>query len=172
MSKAACPVPAEKLALYEKLVATQDDIPRKGAKTPYTSLNGHMFSFMTSEGTMALRLPAEDREAFLKKHKTHLVEQYGTVMKEYVAVPDSLLKKTAQLKSYFEVSVTYIASLKPKPTTRKPLKKKAPKKKAAKKKAAKRAPAKKKSSAKKSSAKKTSRKAVKKPARKVAKKNR
>jgi hypothetical protein len=34
---------------------------------PYTSLNGHMFSFLTETGTMALRLPAGEREAFLKK---------------------------------------------------------------------------------------------------------
>ena len=47
MAKTATPVPAEKLALYEKLVATNPDVARKGAKTPYTSLNGHMFSFLT-----------------------------------------------------------------------------------------------------------------------------
>lgn len=127
-------IPAAKLALYEKLVATHPDIPRKGANTPYTSLNGHMFSFLTKEGKMALRLPAEEREAFLKKYKTQLCEQYGVVMKEYAVVPDALLKKTAELKKHFAVSVAYISSLKPKPTKRKAGKKKTAKKKAAKKK--------------------------------------
>ena len=78
-------------------------------------------------------------------------------MKEYVAVPDSLLKKTPQMQTYFEASVAYIASLKPKPTTRKPSKKKA-----AKKKAAKRAVAKRSATVKKKAVKKTFRKAAKK----------
>ena len=34
-------VPPEKLELYEKLVATNPDIERKGASVPYTSLNGN-----------------------------------------------------------------------------------------------------------------------------------
>ena len=40
---------------------------------------------------LAIRLPDDEREKFLKKYKTTLFEAYGTVMKEYVAVPDSLL---------------------------------------------------------------------------------
>ena len=82
------------LELYEKLVATNPDVERKGAKMPYTSLNGHMFSFLTPEGFVALRLPDDAREAFEKKYKTKPVEQHGRVMKEYVELPASLLKKT------------------------------------------------------------------------------
>ncbi len=112
-------IPANALERYEKLVATHPDVERKGAAMPYTSLNGHMFSFLTPDGTLALRLPDEQREAFLKKYKTKLVEQHGRVMKEYVAVPPSLLKTTGELKKVFARSVAYIASLKPKATTRK-----------------------------------------------------
>lgn len=39
-------------------------------------------------------------------------------MKEYVVVPDQLLKKTKELKTYFDLSVAYVGSLKPKPTTK------------------------------------------------------
>jgi len=131
MSKQAAGIPADKLTLYEKLVATQPDIERKGATVPYTSLNGHMFSFLTKTGTLALRLPAEAREAFLKKYKTKLCEQHGTVMKEYVEVPDALLKKTRELKASFEQSVAYVGSLKPKPTKRPAKKRSAIKKKPA-----------------------------------------
>ena len=127
MGKAAGSIPAAKLALYEKLVATNPMVERKGATMPYTSVNGHMFSFLTKTGTLALRLPSEERDAFLKKYKTKLCEQHGTVMKEYVEVPDALLKKTRELKKFFALSYAYVGSLKPKPTTRK---KKAAKKKA------------------------------------------
>jgi TfoX/Sxy family transcriptional regulator of competence genes len=75
-----------------------------------------MFSFLTKTGTLALRLPDEERDAFLKRHKTKLCEQHGTVMKEYVEVPGALLKKTKELQPYFEASYAYVGSLKPKPT--------------------------------------------------------
>jgi len=115
---------AASLAWYEKLVATNPKVERKGATMPYTSLNGHMFSLLTREGWLALRLPSEAREAFLKKYQTKLSVQYGTVMKEYVQVPDALLKKTQELRKYFDQSYVYVGSLKPKPTTRKPAAKK------------------------------------------------
>jgi hypothetical protein len=108
----------EALALYEKLVATNPRVERKGATMPYTSLNGNMFSVLHKDGTLALRLPEGVREAFLKKYKTRLSEQYGSVQPEYVVVPDSLLVKTAELKEYFDLSYAYVTSLKPKPTTK------------------------------------------------------
>lgn len=39
-------------------------------------------------------------------------------MQEYVEVPNSLLKRTRELKKYFDVSFAYVGSLKPKPTKR------------------------------------------------------
>ena len=53
-------VQAEKLALYEKLVATNPKVERKGAAVPYTSLNGHMFSYLSKEGKLALRIVRPD----------------------------------------------------------------------------------------------------------------
>lgn len=119
MSRAGAEIPAAKLELYEKLVATNPKVERKGATTPYTSLNGQMFSFLTKQGKLALRLPEEEREAFLKKFKTRLCEQHGSVLKEYVEVPDTLLKKTKELKKFFDLSYTYVSSIKPKATKRK-----------------------------------------------------
>jgi hypothetical protein len=119
MSDAADETYQTNLALYEELVATNPDVERKGAKMPYTSLNGHMFSLLTQEGKLALRLPSEEREAFLIDFNTTLCEQYGRVMKEYVVVPDDLLAQTQELKKYFDVSYKYVGSLKPKPTKRK-----------------------------------------------------
>ena len=85
---------------------------------PYTSMNGHMFSFLAKDGTIGIRLPGPELEKFLKKYKTHLCEAYGTVLKEYAVVPESLLMNTAGLKKYFLVSYEYVKSLKPKPTKR------------------------------------------------------
>jgi TfoX/Sxy family transcriptional regulator of competence genes len=111
-------IPADKLALYEKLVKTNPKIERKGAANPYTSLNGHMFTYLNQSGSLALRLPEDEREKFLRKYKTTLFEAYGAVMKEYVTVPDSLLKDTKTLQQYFQLSYEYIKTLKPKSTTK------------------------------------------------------
>jgi hypothetical protein len=113
-------IPPEKLALYEKLIATHPEIERKGAANPYTSLNGHMFSLLLGpSGVMALRLPEKERGEFLKKYKTTLYEAYGAVMKEYVTVPDALLKNTKGLEKHLAVSYAYVKTLKPKATKKK-----------------------------------------------------
>ncbi len=105
---------AQKLELFEKLVATDPSVERKGATTPFTSANGRMFSFLTKAGTLALRLPAGEREAFLKAHKTRLCVQHGTVLEEFVEVPDRLLARPRALKRYFDMSAAYARSLPPK----------------------------------------------------------
>jgi len=83
-----------------------------------------MYSFLSKEDFVALRLPADERARFLDKYKTKLVEQYGIVQKEYVVVPGELLENTDELKTWFDVSYNFVSMLKPKAT----VKNKAPKK--------------------------------------------
>jgi TfoX/Sxy family transcriptional regulator of competence genes len=78
-----------------------------------------MFTLLHQSKTLAIRLPEQDRDKFLKKYKTTLFEAYGTVMKEYVTVPDSLLQKTEELKKYLQLSYEHAKTLKPKPTKKK-----------------------------------------------------
>ena len=111
--------PAEIVEWYETLVATNPAVERKGATHPYTSLNGNMFSYLHPSGKVALRLPPDERKKFLEKYQTTLFEAYGVVQKEYVTVPDELLKKTKQLQKYFELSYQYAQTLKPKPSRKK-----------------------------------------------------
>jgi hypothetical protein len=118
MAKPAPNAPPDKVALYEKVVATNPRVQRKGATMPYTSLNGNMFSLLNKDGVLLLRLSDTEREAFVAKYKTKPVVMYGAVMPEYVAVPDELLAKTAELKKYFDASYAYATSLRPKPTTK------------------------------------------------------
>ncbi len=119
MSKKATEIPTEKLAAYDKLIATNPEIERKGVSNPYTSANGYMFSHLSKTGTMGLRLPKEEREAFLKKYKTSLYESHGAIMKEFAAVPEDLLGKTKVMRRYLDISFAYVKSLKPKPAKKK-----------------------------------------------------
>lgn len=108
-----------KIELYDKLISTVPKIERKGKTTPYTSINGHMFSFLSKEGKMGLRLSATDREEFIKSYNSNLMEQHGRTMKEYVEIPDDLLQNTQELSDYLHKSLAYVSSLKPKPTKKK-----------------------------------------------------
>lgn len=112
-------ISAEKIALYDKLLATNPQIERKGDTNPYTSLNGHMFTHLAPPGTLAVRLPPDEVEAFLKRYKTKLFEAYGVVKKDWVVVPDALLRKTSVLQKYLELSYNHVKNLKPKSSAKK-----------------------------------------------------
>jgi hypothetical protein len=110
-------VDEEAKARYVELVATVHEVELKGAKMPYTSMNGNMYSYLGENG-VALRLPADVREEFLAKYGTTLYRAYGIVQKEYVTVPAELLAKTDELVPYFRASVHYAKTLRPKATKR------------------------------------------------------
>ena len=109
-----------KAELYERLIATIPGIERKGAANPYTAVNGNMFTLLHQSERLAIRLPEDKRQEFLKKHKAALFEAYGAVMKEYVAVPDAVLKNTNELKKYLGFSYEYTKTLKAQPNRNKP----------------------------------------------------
>jgi len=104
---------------YNNLIDQHPKIERKGKTTPYTSINGHMFSFLSKEGVMGLRLSKDDRDSFIEKHDGQLMTQHGRFMKEYVEIPIDLLSNTKVLYTYLEQSFKYVSGLKPKPTKKK-----------------------------------------------------
>jgi TfoX-like protein len=115
----ADPISAERLELFDRLIATQSDVARKGATVPYTSLNGHMFGFLSGTGTLALRLPSADRKTFIERYHAAIHEAYGTVMRDWVTVPDALFADTNELAPWFRASYAYVAAMTPKATRRK-----------------------------------------------------
>jgi hypothetical protein len=112
--------PPDLLARYEQVVESAQGIERKGAKMPYTSRNGHMFSFLDPTGSMALRLLPEAREEFLSRYPSRVAHQHGHALPEYVVVPDALLDRTNELRPWLVRSHEWIGTLKPKPATRRP----------------------------------------------------
>jgi len=116
---------AEKLALYKKLVATRR-VRLKSGKMPHTSLNGNIYSFLTKEGMLILRLGPDSRAALFEKYECEPIEQLSAEMTEYVVVPDALLTNPPELKKYFALSYAHAKSLKANPPKekKKPTKKK------------------------------------------------
>lgn len=111
--------PPERLERYEELVATQPEVPRKGAANPYTSRNGWMFSFLDADGEISIRLSEDDRTEFMAAYDSRISVQYGSQMKEFVVVPDDLLEDLDTLAGWFARSYEWVGTLKPKPTKRK-----------------------------------------------------
>jgi hypothetical protein len=107
--------PAEALERYREIVAASSgDAEVKGAKNPYTSRNGHMFSFLDREGTLALRLSKELIEEYGETYSTEPVIQYGSVMHGYVAVDARLFEDVDALADWFDRSYDWIGTLDPK----------------------------------------------------------
>ena len=69
---------------------------------------------------VGIRLPEAERTEFIDRYQTTIfrADPDWPPAKEYVAVPDDLLERTAELAPYLELSFRYAQSLKPKPTKR------------------------------------------------------
>lgn len=110
--------PEDRFSVYAGLVGRHPPTQLKGATMPYTSHNGHMFSFLDPAGMMALRLPADDRAAFVERFGTTIAEQHGRQMREFVVVPSELLERPDEIDEWFRRSEEWVGTLKPKPTKR------------------------------------------------------
>jgi hypothetical protein len=115
-------VPPEKLALYEKLIGSTPGIESKSNfGAAYTAVNGNMYSMISKYGVVGIRLPEPARSKFIEKFDatTFRADPAWPPNKEYVAVPDDLLRKTATLRPYLTAAFEYAASLRPKPAAKK-----------------------------------------------------
>jgi TfoX/Sxy family transcriptional regulator of competence genes len=121
----------------EELVATFDDVmpgppatKRKMFGFPAGFVNGNMFMGLF-EDSMILRLPLELREELIQRHGAKpFAPMAGRVMKEYVTLPETLIRDREKLSAWVAKALVHGESLEPKAA-----KAKAPKTKAAKAKA-------------------------------------
>ncbi len=107
------------ISIFEEMADAYPDQKVKGKSMPYLSLNGNMFGFISKENQLVLRLSKEDRAAFLSSFEGSEIFQHGVLMKDYVAVPTSLLEDKEGLAGCFEKCWTNATSLKPKPSKKK-----------------------------------------------------
>lgn len=114
MAKAKYEGLADRLALYEGLVASIKGVERKGAANPYTSRNGHMTSFIDKEGEVSIRLDEVARERFIEQYGSRMSMQYGRQMKEFLVVPPSLLERQHEIRPWFVRSWEWVGTLAPK----------------------------------------------------------
>lgn len=104
--------------IYGALISEFPEVQLKGKKIPYTSMNGNMFSFLSPEGLLCIRIGDKQSAIFNQTHGTGPVVQHGRVMKEYVQVPEHLLHSPGELRQLFGACLEYARTLKPKATKR------------------------------------------------------
>ena len=108
-------VPEELIERYRGAIDTQPDIELKGAKKlPFTSTNGYMYSSLTKDGRMGIRLSKEDQEAFIGEYDAIPFKNYGANIREHLEVPDSLLDDPKTLGNWLARSRDYTLTLPPK----------------------------------------------------------
>ena len=116
--KSPYPFP-EVLEQYTRIVEAVGGLEVKGKANPYTSVNGHMFSFIDKAGIMSVRLEDEMLKKFMEDYDTGPSIQYGATMRGYALVPEELFRDTDTMAGYLKKSFTSVSGLKPNPTKKK-----------------------------------------------------
>jgi hypothetical protein len=115
-------VPPEKLALYQRLLASVPEIEEKSNfGSAYTAVNGNMYSMISKYGVVGIWLPDDVRAEFVERFHAEMFrgDPAWPVSKKLVAVPDGLLEDTGTLRPYMEASYRFALTLRPKPTAKK-----------------------------------------------------
>ena len=105
---------AEKLKIYDELIAKCDRFERKGKTMPYTSANGYMFSLYNKDCEIGIRFSKEVQEKYIKEFNSDIYKSYGAVMKGYVLIPDHMLEDLDNVAKYLNESYDYVMTLEPK----------------------------------------------------------
>lgn len=114
-------VPERALALYRAALEAVPELEEKSNfGAAYTAINGNMYSMISKHGLVGVRLPPDERDAFMAEHGTELFrgDPAWPPAKEFVAVPAAMLADTPRLAALLDHAFRYTRTLKPKPTAR------------------------------------------------------
>ena len=101
----------ETVKIYDALVAKCPRFERKGKTGPYTSANGHMFSFVNKDGELGIRFSKEVQEKYMQEWGSTYFKSHGATMRGYVLIPEAMLQDLDTLAGYLNESYDYIMSL-------------------------------------------------------------
>lgn len=108
--------------LFESVMPGPPAEQRKMFGYPAGFVNGNLFMGLFEEA-LILRLPESRREEFIELYNARLFEPMkGRPMREYVAVPQTLMRDNKQLATWVARAYDYGFSLKPKTKAAKPKK--------------------------------------------------
>lgn len=84
---------------------------RKGKTVPYTSANGHMFSFLNKAGEIGIRFSKDVQEKYIEDFNSTIFKSYNAIMRGYVLIPDNMLEDLDNVARYLDESFDYVMSL-------------------------------------------------------------
>src|SRR4029077_12490137 len=100
--------------LFQSVMPGPPAVQRKMFGYPAGFVNGNMFMGLFQE-SMILRLPTGPRGEFLNDHGAKIFEPIaGRPMREYVEVPQAVMRDNKKLTAWVSRAYEYGASLKPK----------------------------------------------------------
>lgn len=106
--------PQALVAIFDEVMPGPPATKRKMFGYPASFVNGNLFMSLF-EDSMILRLPGDLREELIQLHGAKpFAPMEGHVMKEYVALPETLLQHREQLTSWVGKALAYGESLEPK----------------------------------------------------------
>jgi TfoX/Sxy family transcriptional regulator of competence genes len=106
--------PAELVATFDDVMPGPPATKRKMFGFPAGFINGNMFIGLF-EDSMILRLPPELREELIRLNGAKpFAPMAGRVMKEYVALPESLVRDREMLSAWVGKALVHGESLEPK----------------------------------------------------------
>ena len=101
----------EELAFYDMLVTKCDRFDRKGKTSPYTSANGHMFSFLSKNAEIGFRFSKDTQEKYFEEFTTSYLMSHGAKMKGYITVTEEMKKNEGLLLRLINESFDYVMGL-------------------------------------------------------------
>jgi hypothetical protein len=104
----------QNLELYDQIVALCPRFERKGKTSPYTSANGHMFSYLNKDAQLGFRFSKAVQEKYFEQFETTYYKSHNSVMKGYILIPENLHADIETLVSLLNESYDYAMSLDPK----------------------------------------------------------
>ena len=101
----------ETLKRYDELVGKCDRFERKGKTVPYTSANGHMFSFINKANEIGVRFSKEVQEKYIQQFDSSLYHSHNAIMKGYVLIPETVLADDRLIIKLLNESYDFAMSL-------------------------------------------------------------
>jgi TfoX/Sxy family transcriptional regulator of competence genes len=109
------PAPEKLVRVFEQAMVSMPEAKvRMTFGYPSGTINGNMFTGLHQD-RMILRLSPEDRAELARQGATAFEPMPGRPMREYVVVPEAILKSDAQLNAWLEKALAYCKSIPPKP---------------------------------------------------------
>lgn len=99
------------IEIYELAIAAANGIERKGKANPYTSANGHMFSQISKDDELGIRLPKAMQIELSETYGAGPFKSYGATMRDYVCLTPDMLATEGLITRLLEAGFEFVTAM-------------------------------------------------------------